>query len=376
MIRAPATRAGGRRPRWLPDPGQELLLQAALDDDRPARAAWERWLGQVGFEPAGGAEVQVMPLVWRNLTRHGGEAPGLERLRGVYRHTWVKNQLTMRFGARVLTSLEAAGIPTLVLKGVALCLLDYGDPGVRTMADLDVLVPRERARDAIAVLRRTLEPDPSFPPPERRVSVHHSAPFGDGGEHELDLHWYSLWRSAPDDDFWRAAVPLEVAGARTLALCPPDRLLQLTAHGAAWNPQGILRWVADAVTVIRRNPELDWDRFCERARAAELTAGMAEALGYLRSSFGADVPDGVIEALRASRLTPSARLAQRARTRPLTAPRVLAMHWERYRRLRRLDPAAPRERSFGGQLRTWWGYETGAGFGRHALRRALGARRS
>jgi hypothetical protein len=363
-----------RRAAWLPNETQELLLHAALEDGELAAGAWDEWYSRTEMIGADNADIAVLPLAWRNLNGLDGERPGLERLRGVYRHTWIRNQLLVRFGAQVVRELRGDGIDALVLKGVALNLLHYPDMGTRPMADLDVLVPRESAHDAISVLRRTLAPDPEFPRPERRVSVHHSSPFTDGAEMEVDLHWYSLWQSSPDDDFWDAAVPIELAGVGAVALCPADQLLQVTAHGAAWNPAGILRWVADAVTVIRSSPELDWDRFVAQAAKRELTAGLPEALSYLRSEFGAEVPAAAIDELRRTPVRIRARAARRARERPLSALGVLTLHWDRYRRLRSLDPSAPRERSFPSQLRVWWGYDSNADFGRHVVRRARGSR--
>lgn len=363
-----------RRAVWLPNETQELLLHAALEEGELAVRAWDEWYSRTEMLGADNADIAVLPLAWRNVSRFEGDHPGLERLRGIYRHTWIRNQLLVRFGAQVVSELRGDGIDSIVLKGVALNLLHYPDDGTRPMADLDVLVPRERAADAIAVMRRTLEPDPDYPHPERRVSVHHSSPFTDGGDMEVDLHWYSLWQSSPDDDFWEAAVPIEMAGVPSLALCPADQLLQVTAHGAAWNPTGILRWVADAVMVIRNSPDLDWDRFVAQARKRELTPGLAGALSYLRSEFGADIPASALDELRGAPAPLRTRTARRVRERPLSALGVLALHWDRYRRLRSLDPSAPRERTFPSQLRVWWGYDSNADFGRHVVRRALGPR--
>ena len=54
---------------------------------------------------------------------------------------------------RLLAALDEAGIPAVPLKGVDAVFEDlYGDPGARTMGDIDVLVPTASAASASAVL--------------------------------------------------------------------------------------------------------------------------------------------------------------------------------------------------------------------------------
>jgi len=52
----------------------------------------------------------------------------------------------------VLVSFHRAGIQTILLKGAALILLHYKDPGLRPMVDFDILVPAGKAAAAIKVL--------------------------------------------------------------------------------------------------------------------------------------------------------------------------------------------------------------------------------
>jgi hypothetical protein len=367
-------RAGEHRAAWLPTERQELLLRAGLEDGAGAAGAWDRWRAEGSLDRVDTADLQLLPLVARNISRLRPDDPDLGRLKGLYRFTWARNQLLLNLGADAIRELERSGIETLALKGAALSVLVYRDLGVRPMDDFDVLVRRDRAVDAIAVLRRRFAPQRAFPNPEERVPIHHSTAFSDGEERELDLHWYSLWYSSPDDDFWASAVPIEIGGARSLALCPTDQLLHVCAHGACWHPIPMLRWVADATTLLRVE-EIDWERLVSRARDRQLTITISEAITYLRSALGVEVPVGILDRLRRSRPARGERAARHAATRPPTIAGALRYQWERYRRLKRLDPGAPRQSSFVAQLRATRGYDSYMGFSRHVVRRALGLRR-
>lgn len=354
----------------MPTERQELLLKAGLEDGAAATDAWDLWRSERPLDRSDPADLQVLPLVARNLTRLRPDDADLGRLKGIHRFTWARNQLQLDLGGRAIRDLERAGIETLVLKGAALSVLAYRDLGVRPMQDCDLLVRRDRALDAIAVLRGGLEPLEVFSEPESQVPLRHSAGFSDGREAELDLHWYSLWQSSPDDAFWAAAVPIEVGGAQSLALCPTDQLLHICAHGANWHPVAMLRWVADAVTVLRSGA-VDWDRLTASARDRQLTLVTADALEYLRSAFGAEVPEQALNAIRDSNVSRSERTARRAVTGPPTMVGALGDQWVRYRRLKQLDPEAPRPASFAAQLRASRGYDGYWGFSRHLVRRAL-----
>ena len=361
------------RPPWLPTETQELLLRAALLEGDEALESWRAWRGASLTIEDETLAFQVLPLAYRRIHPLDPEADGLDQAKGVYRYVWVKNQVLVRFGGHVIDELKSAGIDVLVLKGLALSLLHYEDLGLRLMNDIDLLVRREEATRAMAAIGRILHPKQAAFASEDRVLVEHGTAWVDGTGNEVDLHWYSLWLSSPDAEFWRGAVPVEVDGVSSRSLCPTDHLLHVCAHGASWHPQVALRWVTDAATVIRSS-SIDWDRLVSQARSREVTITLADALAYLRSAFGEQVPPEVVADLRAAPTSLSTRAARRALTRPPTMTGVISSHWDRYRRIRRLDPEAPHPSSFPAHLRTSWGFGTYRELFEHAGRRVLGLR--
>jgi hypothetical protein len=361
------------RPDWMPTPDQELLLEAALAGPDEATRAWRRW--RAGITPAEADHVafQVLPLVWHNVPAINPDDPFMPVLQGVRRYAWIQNQVLLQLARDAVGDLTAAGIDTLILKGVALSTLYYPEAGTRTMADLDVLVPRQAAEAAIGVLRERMTP--SDPQAERRIGVQHAISFHDPAERELDLHWYSLYRPSGDDEFWAAARPLDIGGLPTKALCPADQLLHVCAHGAWWHRVPTLRWVADAVLVLRAEDPFDWDRLCRQARERELTRSIGSALDYLRTRFGAPVPAEIPGELRRAPASTTQRIASRTVMEPPAAMptmvRSLMFHWELNRRLRSLARNGSSAPSFPRHLLGFWGYESYWDFSRYAVRRAF-----
>jgi len=304
-------------PAWYPTPEQELLLRAALLDRGPAERAWVRWRTRHGENRGLDlASFRLLPLVYRNLAAHGSEDPWISRLKGVYRRSWVLNQSLVHAAADVVARLERAGIPSLLFKGAGLSVAHYRDLGVRPMTDVDVAVPLDRAQEALGLLSSEgmrLEQ----PRAEVDLRARHGETLLTRDDYRVDLHWALLWQPGPDDEFWDAAVPIELRGVATRTLCATDHVLHVCAHGAFWNPIHPVRWVIDVCTVLRSAPGgVDWQRLVRIAGERELTLPLHDALVYANDRFDAQVPATVLEQLRAHPVRRLRRAAHRVAGKP------------------------------------------------------------
>jgi hypothetical protein len=341
-----------------PTAEQLLVLHAALDPVPAAALAWQHWREAVAFDDVDHGSTRLLPLVYRNLGADAFDAEVAGRLKGLYRRSWSHNQLIFKRAAEAIELLEGAGIETLITKGASLAVLSYDDVGVRPMDDVDVLVPIERTAKAIEVLMAAGW-SPDHNDPLAWTEVHHSLGFAGAESGNVDLHWFSLWQPASDEELWRASVPLELAGVATRAPSPADQLLLACVHGTPWSPLPPFRWIADAITVIRSAEEqLDWDQLVVEAEHRRLTVAAGAALEYLSEAFDAAIPPAVLERLRAAPASRHERAAFRAAGQPDSPLRTLRMAWDRYRRLRDLDTGATRPGNFVGFARRFWGLES------------------
>jgi hypothetical protein len=348
--------------RNAPSRSQALLARAALLDGPTALDAWRAWqqvdsLMSVDYETRA-----LLPMLYRNLRSLDPDERALPLLKGTYRHAWFENQHQLRRGGHALAALAEAGFETLVLKGAALTVQCYRDFGLRPMADVDVLVRTERAREAAEVLCRsgwTQAVEPGLP---YQMPITPGTLYLDGEGGRIDLHWHSLWAPSAEHDFWDAAVPIELGGAPALAQCPADHLLQVCVHGVWSGERQPVRWLADATIVLRSaGSQLDWDRLVDRARARSLTLPVAAALRYLRSVMAAPVPAEVVRSLEAAPRGLAEAAAHWARSSPPTRTRRAVLLTDNYRRRRALPPGPSRPESLaayaGAYARTAWGIE-------------------
>ena len=323
----------------FPNESQRYLLKAALLDGDEALTASRAWQQRIDLDIIDEGSRRLLPLMYRAMQARGEAWSELGRLRGIYRQTWYRNNLLMgRLGALIAT-LESAGVPTMVLKGVPLALTYYRNTALRPMSDADLLIPASAAGQVLTTVREAgwSPRDVRLPwPPRFTASQSFAGPLG----LDLDLHCHVLHESRAvdaDDSFWAAALPIEVGGVRTRMLHPSDQLLHIVAHGFRRSTVPPVRWLADAMVLIRESgATLDWRRFVEQARARRLTRLSGRALRYLSELLHVPVPDDALTALDGSRHGVVERVECWGRA-DAGLTRLLAEKWTEYQRASGLE---------------------------------------
>ena len=278
-------------------PREHLLpLRAALLARAPAEEAFAEWRGSVDFEAVATPVQRLLPLIHRNLGSEARGDPVLGRIRGIYRRTWVLNAIQMGEGERAIAALGEEEIPTMLLKGAAMIARWTGDSGVRMMSDFDLLVPRERARDAIARLRaggwRPVV-DRSEPLTETDLLQEHAILLRSDAGGELDLHWRALIHGGPGSDraLWDRAQRVRLGGIDTHVPAPEDHVHHACSHATTWTAAGRVDWIADSALIWRNlGSTFDWSRVLARARLDRSELAVKSLTRALGEVFGEPVP--------------------------------------------------------------------------------------
>ncbi len=286
---------------------QQLLLQAALAEGERAAKAWDQWSSEFDIEQLGARSQRLLPLLYRNMQRHGVKHPSVRMARGVHRLNWYKNHMLFRKLVPILRSFQDNGIETMLLKGAALTLLFYRDHGARPMSDLDLLVPKVHVRPAISLLRELgwmpKQVALSRPFSDVFFSVRHAYAFNDANDGQIDLHWHVMKECCypgADADFWQGSVPIVIEGVPTRALNPTDQLFHVCVDAVPGNSVQA-RYAADAMVIlVRSHAEIDWSRLVSQAQARHLVLRVRRVFNYLRQEFDAPIPSPVVRELQES----------------------------------------------------------------------------
>jgi Uncharacterised nucleotidyltransferase len=222
----------------------------------------------------------ILPLVARNLVSNARDLPTETALllqstyqANLRRNLWFASELS-----RVEKHFEKRQIPVIAYKGPMLAESAYGDIGLRSFSDLDLLIsPSDLLRAKSALSEIGYRPSQEFSPTVERFFLRtgYERSFdNEAGQNLLELQWSLLPRFYAIDfdsaDFafnnlFTRAKPVEICGRMIPALSPEDSLLALSIHAAKhlWTR---LIWIADIAQTLHSQP-IDISFVIARARA-------------------------------------------------------------------------------------------------------------
>jgi hypothetical protein len=203
--------------------------------------------------------------------------PILEEFKSLYIANTLWNLKLQKELQKIIALLSGAGIPVIPFKGPTLAEEAYGDIALRQFSDLDILVPRGRAVDAVKTLVQAgyvtdySKPESRFP---TLVKATNDIPFEAPGSGILiELHWVFFHKRdaypfvEPD-----AFQKVKVSGGGVVGkyrLSDEENLVMLCAHGTrhSWEQ---LKWVVDVAEFVEKKQGLDWEKalaLADRCRA-------------------------------------------------------------------------------------------------------------
>jgi hypothetical protein len=282
-----------------PGPLEEQVLTACFAPEPEARAALD-------LLPPGKADYPAIAMLGPLLYRRWPSSDHAAVVAGsrAYLSLWRQNQERLDHLSAVVSALAGRGIECLLLKGAAMALRYYRDPGVRGMRDFDLLIAERDLEPAIVQLQQSgwvAEGGCTAVEVLRRARVVHAWQFSLGSGQSCDLHWRPVVRCySPEVTrlFWHGAERVQLGNSAVAVPSPTEQLFHVCVHGLQWDWHPQLRWIADAITVLRE--PIDWDRLRALAAAAHMQVRLARALEYVRLRFPTAIPAEVPTALEAA----------------------------------------------------------------------------
>ncbi|MCX5893240.1 MAG: nucleotidyltransferase family protein [Deltaproteobacteria bacterium] len=256
---------------------------------------------------------------WIKLQGHEDRLPVdfLQALRQDFSQHLFRSTMQQKEIREILAALAEAGIAVILLKGADLGLRVYGDPALRAMSDLDLLLAPEDIPVADLLLRR-LGYQVCFEHRDKRLIINEVAYNPPQGKILfVDLHWEIVAACSfyylPYRPLRAAAVSLDAYGMPALSLSPEHLLIHVCLH--AYENFPVLSQLLDLALVVSRLP-LDWQKVIQEA-----------------SRFGCQLPVCLV-LQEITRLVPgkipTAALAQLGAHRPSLLEGLVLRPWLRY----------------------------------------------
>jgi hypothetical protein len=281
---------------------RQLLAAAAGKSPQVLQPDLERldWTGML--RTAHTESIEALLYAALQATRQLEQAP-LDIQASLLQVYW-RTRIATGFGldqlAELLVVFGRQEIPVIVLKGAALALALYDEPGLRLLGDIDLLVQPADVAAIMTVLiaqgfgpLTEMQPDFSTTFRNERTFLRTKPPAL-----QIDLHWELsarnyLRRRIPMAWFWSHTVPLPVRQERALMFNPEAMLLHLCMH-AFQHGNHSLRWSYDIALLLERWP-VDWNEVLAVAMQSGLVLALQTTLQTVGREWGVHPPPGVLE---------------------------------------------------------------------------------
>lgn len=246
----------------------------------------------------------VAPLIAHNLVANGLASqvpqPCLERLNKIYHSTLYRNVILSGELSKVLSLFSQHDIAAIVLKGTILAEQLYGNPGLRTVSDMDILVQPQQVSLASSLILEM-----GYKRVAQQVTRNH--PFHEEYYKQvqypvfIELHWNlddPKLVAVPQQEIWHRAQLLQIQGGTTMVLSPEDNLLFLSNH-LSKHSTNLLRSLNDIAELLKKyHGLLDWDYVLESTHSWGIEAAVYYSLWRAQEIFGAPVPTSVVKVLK------------------------------------------------------------------------------
>ena len=196
----------------------------------------------------------------------------------------------------ILKRCAVVAIPCAPLRGPALATILDPDLSLRSMDDIDLLIPKRLLGKMVALLAdlgyRQIEQRPGF---ARRFSYATSFVASAPAPLCVDVHWTLAY--PPDHDrmdmegVWQRTEQRVFDGAPGWATSQPDLVIHLCAHWRHKGGQGPLLWLLELDRFIRRNQRLDWSLVRELAQSGGQWQTVRQTLTALQRLFDTPLPE-------------------------------------------------------------------------------------
>ncbi|MHB1414174.1 MAG: nucleotidyltransferase domain-containing protein, partial [Chloroflexota bacterium] len=249
----------------------------------------------------------LAPLAYPSLAALDSAVPDAVRanLRASYLAAAVREEVWLEpLLRRTLDALQGEGLEPIVLKGAALAYTAYPKPFLRTMGDIDLLLPREQVARASQTLQKIgLRANDVGPRTDHHLPMHYMS----AGQLGVELHYDVLPASNPFavnvEDLRSRSQAATLAHVSARVLSPADALHLACVHMSyAHRYRALpLRTLTDimAITTSYRG-KLDWDLFLAAAKSSRTAGAVYWPLVLSQAWLGAPVPESVLSEMAPS----------------------------------------------------------------------------
>ena len=285
---------------WVAPPWLEQMQQDRIAALCSKPVDWDYFLSLVNYHG-------VQALAYTTLHRHVNACIPEGVRKTLKEWTFQISARSLQHGAELIRLIKlfgARGIDLIPLKGVALSLQLYGEPGTRNSSDLDILIKPDDIDQVHLLLEAEgyqcgLHGTPLTAKQKGhiRTNLYHLEYRHAAKELTLELHWNlgALWLPGHVEKLWSNVTHMAWMDTRITTLGDDALLLFLCDHGAR-HRYFSLKWLSDVVRLLSCERPQGWTGLIELAAGLDLKRTLAHSALLVHWVYGVPL-DKAIQAL-------------------------------------------------------------------------------
>lgn len=274
----------------------ENLLKASLFAGDAARQAFIKWEKVIDFDQLDSASYQFLPKLYPNLQKLKIEHRLLPKIKGIYRKTWIENQLFTESLREVFSLLEEQKINLVVTSCVLRIARLEADRNVFSLDGLTISISATDAPTAIKLLRENgWLPDTDFD--FRKIAPNDFVRLTKANQHHLVFNWLP---NANFENLRQASEKINFANKETNILSAEEQILQICRDEFLSVKKRDGRWIFFAYLILQNKMRIDWKAVVAAAKNRRMCFALRLMLDYLREEFGASIPLEILNELKAA----------------------------------------------------------------------------
>jgi len=285
------------------------ILQEKLDEEALFQIEQSKWLQIYQGLSNNPASVIIFSILKKRNLLHILPQEVREKWEGFYYNNLKRNVLALEQIIEIQNALKETGIKFILLKGIALITSVYKNLGLRSFADIDLLVKKED----LPLIKYKLENLNYRLQGQKQASLLERFGCGDWsflkqGLLPLDIHWqlcqYERFKGIikfDEQKIFQDAVYIEINNNQLLTLSKEDLFLYLSMHFALVHGFSGFNWFYDLKSVIDYYKEdFNWGLLIDKAKKANLSTTLYYALFFYQKKLDSDFPSEILMRLEPS----------------------------------------------------------------------------
>ncbi len=213
-------------------------------------------------------------------------------LKSAYYLSIARNMVLMDEFLKLKMGLQTRGIQFLPLKGIDFLNTIYPDFNLRSMADIDILVPENKVNDCEATLKALGYKKILGGVKENYwIKYHCHFMYGktsSGMNIHLELHWaldFKRFQNISFEHLWTRRRKITAEDTEIYVLSPEDTLIALALHQRRFHKPLILKNIIDGYLILK-NYNIDWGYLMDTAYRYRLRVTLNLLLNVIEEVYG------------------------------------------------------------------------------------------